>query len=173
MTEAPAGTAAAGHDPAAAAPASPVVPVVTGAVMVAVGVLLLTQVPVIRADGYDVQGPRFLPLVVISLWTVLSGVYLVRAVVALVGRREGLPTERFDHMRRVALLLVLLVAYAYAVDPLGYVLTTAVFFVGTTLALGSRHLLRDGVIAVLLSVGIYLAFTEALNVRLPQGVMPF
>jgi putative tricarboxylic transport membrane protein len=166
-------TAAEGDSSAAVASASPVVPVVAGAVMVAAGVLLLTQVPAIRADGYGVQGPRFLPLVVISLWTLLSATYLAQAVVALLRRRGALPAERFDHLGRAGLLLLLLVGYAYAVDPLGYVATTTVFFVGASRALGSRHVVRDLVIGVLLPLGVYLSFTEGLNVRLPQGVMPF
>ena len=174
MREHPTDAAAAGEDtPAAALHASPVVPVLAGAVMVAVGVLLLTQVPAIRADGYDLEGPRFLPLAVIVLWTGLSTVYLGQAVVALLRRRGVLPAERFDHLGRVGVLLALMVGYAYAVDPLGYVPTTALFFLGTTRTLGSRHLVRDVVIAVLLPLGVYLTFTEALNVRLPQGLMPF
>lgn len=159
--------------PATGDQASPVVPVLVGAAMVAIGVLLLTQVPAIRADGYGTQSPRFLPLAVISLWTVLSIVYLLRALLVLLRRSDALPAEQFGRLGRVSLLLVLLIGYAYTIDPLGYVPTTAVFFVGTARVLGSHHVKRDVVSAVLLATGIYLSFTELLNVRLPQGVMPF
>jgi putative tricarboxylic transport membrane protein len=166
-------TAAGESTPAAAGPASPLAPVAAGAAMVALGVLLLAQVPAIRAEGYSVQGPRFLPLVVISLWTVLSAVYLGQGLLALRKQRAALPAERFDHLGRVGLLLVLLVGYAYTVDPVGYVPTTTLFFIAATRILGSRHTSRDALVAVLLTCGVYLTFTEALNVRLPQGLMPF
>jgi putative tricarboxylic transport membrane protein len=151
---------------------SRVAPLVAGVVMVGAGVLLLTQVIAISADGFDPQGPRFFPLVVITLLTILSAVYLFQQVRAIVRGTELLPAEPFTHMPAVGVLLSLLVAYAFVLGPLGYVLTTSAFFVGAARAMGSRNLSRDVVVGIGLSLLVYLTFSYALGVSLPAGVLP-
>lgn len=151
---------------------SPLGPFVAGAVMVAVGVVLLTQVFAITAEGFDPEGPRFFPLIVITLLTALSVVYLLQQAMAVARRSVRLPAERFTHMPAAALLVGLLVAYAFVLGPLGYVPTTSIFFVGAARAMGSRHLPRDIVVGVGLSLLVYLTFTRALGVSLPAGVLP-
>ncbi|MDQ4055633.1 MAG: tripartite tricarboxylate transporter TctB family protein, partial [Actinomycetota bacterium] len=147
-------------------------PLLAGLVMVAAGVVLLLQIPKIPGEGLEVNGPRFLPLVVLVIWTALSIGYLGQQVLALVRRRPGLPTERFERMPAAAVMVALLVGYGLAMTPVGYLISTTVFFVATAFVLGSRHLARDTVVAVVLTVGVYFAFTQALGVRLPPGVLP-
>jgi putative tricarboxylic transport membrane protein len=151
---------------------SALAPLVAGAVMVAVGVLLLTQVFAIKADGFDPQGPRFFPLVVLTLLTGLSVVYLLQQVLAIVRGSGLLPAEPFTHMPAAAALVGLLVGYAFVLAPLGYVITTSLFFVGAARTMGSRHLSRDIAVGVGLSLLVYLSFTQALGVSLPAGVLP-
>jgi len=147
-------------------------PLVAGLVMVGAGVVLLLQIPKIPGEGLEVGGPRFLPLVVLVIWTALSIGYLGQQVVALARNRPGLPTERFERMPAAAVMVALLVGYGLVMIPVGYLISTTVFFVATAFVLGSRHLARDTVVAVLLTVGVYFAFTQALGVRLPAGVLP-
>ncbi|MFK3983464.1 tripartite tricarboxylate transporter TctB family protein [Micromonospora sp. NPDC050397] len=71
-----------------------------------------------------------------------------------------------------ALLGVALLGYVLALEPLGFVLASAVFFVATARILGSHHSVRDVLVAVPLTVGIYLGFTQLLEISLPAGVMP-
>jgi putative tricarboxylic transport membrane protein len=58
----------------------------------------------------------------------------------------------------------------------GYVIATAVFFVVAARLLSTRRvrdvIVRDLVVAVALSLGIYLAFTRLLGISLPAGVLP-
>lgn len=139
---------------------------VFGLVLVALGVVALTQVWVIRgADGWSVSGPRFVPLVVCSAWVVLAAVYS-----AQVARRLRRGTGQFD--LTAVLLMVTLIGYAYIVIPVGYVLATAVSFVVTARIMGSRTVVRDIVVGVLLAVAVYFGFTELLSIRLPRGVLP-
>ena len=106
------------------------------------------------------------------IWTALSLTYLGQQVVAVVRRRPGLPSERFERMPAAALMVALLVGYGLVLNPVGYLISTTVFFVATACVLGSRHLARDTIIGVLLTVSVYFAFTQALGVRLPAGVLP-
>lgn len=151
---------------------SPLAPLVAGVVMIGFGVVMLTQTLAIRGEGFDPGGPRFMPLVVTLGWLGLSTAYLAQHLVRLARAQGGLPAQRFDHAGQVLVLLVLLVAYAYAIDPVGYVVSTAAFFVGAARVLGSHVLARDITVAVALSVGVFLVFTRLLNIYLPPGVLP-
>jgi putative tricarboxylic transport membrane protein len=147
-------------------------PLIAGVVMVAAGILMLLQIPKIPGEGIETDGPRFLPLVALVVWTALSLGYLGQQVVAFVRRSPGLPSEPFERMPMVALMVALLVGYGLVLNPVGYLVSTSVFFVATARVLGSRHLTRDTVVGVLLTVGVYFVFTQALGVRLPAGVLP-
>ena len=57
-----------------------------------------------------------------------------------------------------------MVAYALLLEPLGYILATALFFVPVARLLGSRSLVRDVVIGLVLGVGLFTAFTQFLGV---------
>lgn len=151
---------------------SPAGPLVLGIAMVAIGLVMLSQTFAIRGEGFTPDGPRFLPLVVVVLWLGLSATYLGQQVFRLVRRSGTLPAEKFTHVGAAALLVVFLVAYAYALDPVGYVLSTVVFFVAASRVMGSHHVRRDVIVAVALTLSVYLLFTHALGVRLPQGVLP-
>ncbi|WP_167979209.1 tripartite tricarboxylate transporter TctB family protein [Lentzea indica] len=136
---------------------------VFGLVLVTLGVVALTQVWVIRGD-WSVSGPRLVPLVVCTAWVLLAAVYVAQTV------RSSAPGEGFD--RTPLYLIATLIGYAYIVIPLGYIISTALSFVLTTRILGSRSLLRDVVIGVLLALALYLGFTSLLSIRLPRGVLP-
>jgi putative tricarboxylic transport membrane protein len=150
---------------------SPVAPVVAGVIALAVGVLLLWQGWQVRGD-LGPQGPRFLPVVLAIAWILLAAVYLASAVAGLARRRGGPVAERLDHVLRVLALVVALIVYAYILDFLGYVISTAVLFAVAAAILGSRNHIRDGVVAVGLTVAVYFLFTRGLNIYLPPGVLP-
>ena len=70
------------------------------------------------------------------------------------------------------LLAAALCGYVFALEPLGFVLATVVFFVLTARILGSRQLVRDLVVAIPLALAVYLSFTQLLAIGLPSGVLP-
>jgi putative tricarboxylic transport membrane protein len=151
---------------------SPVGPLVLGVGMLGLGLLMLDQTLAIRGEGFDAEGPRFLPLVVVLLWIALVLGYLGQQVRAVLRHARNLPAERFTHLGSAALLAVLLVAYAYALEPLGYLISTVGFFVGAAFGLGSRQPTRDLAVGISLTLVVYLLFTRALGVHLPGGVLP-
>jgi putative tricarboxylic transport membrane protein len=51
------------------------------------------------------------------------------------------------------------------------VISTSAFFVGSSRAMGSRHLARDVAVGIGLSLLVYLSFTRLLGVSLPAGVL--
>ena len=66
----------------------------------------------------------------------------------------------------VAALLLFIVA----VEPVGYLIISAVCFWMTAWAMGARSHLRSALIAVVLSVVVYFSFTRLLDISLPAGV---
>lgn len=55
------------------------------------------------------------------------------------------------------------------IDRVGFPISGAVLFWGSAYALGSRHHLRDPLIALALSVVTYLIFARGLGIGLPAG----
>jgi putative tricarboxylic transport membrane protein len=152
-------------------PASPLAPVVFGVIVLAVGVVLLWQGWGVPGD-LGPRGPRFMPVILAVLWVLLAAAYLAAAVTALVGRHIDTAAERLDHLPRVLALLVTLIAYAYAIEVVGYLISTAVLFAVSAAILGSRNHIRDAVIAVGLTIAVYFLFSRGLSIYLPMGVLP-
>lgn len=151
--------------------AAPRAAAVLGVVILGIGLLLLWQAWQLPGDLAP-QGPRFLPVVLAVAWILLAAAYLAGATASAVGKRARAAGERLDHLPRVTALIAVLVAYAYAIDPIGYVISTAVLFFTCATLLGSRSYIRDAVIAVGLSVAVYFLFSRGLNIYLPPGLLP-
>ena len=63
------------------------------------------------------------------------------------------------------------VANVLLIDVLGWVISGAVLFWGSSWALGSRHPVRDAVISLALSLATFYGFYLGLGVLLPAGVL--
>lgn len=146
-------------------------PFIVGAVMLAAGGVLLSQTFQIPGEGFDPRGPRFFPLCVVLAWLLLSVLYLANHVAKVTRHGRGEAAEKFANMIPVAILVATLVVYALVLDFLGYLIATPLFFVVAARALGSRNLARDITVGVLLSIVVYFTFTQALGVRLPEGII--
>jgi len=147
--------------------ASRLVRIIAALVLVVLSGTFLVGVFDIRSPkGLDPAGPRFFPLLVTAAWLLLSVAYLVESL------RSPRTAKSNDHswFEPVA-LSALLILYAFLVVPLGYMLATALLFYAAARVLGSRQLVRDIIVAVVLAVVVYIAFTQFLDISLPEGVL--
>lgn len=140
------------------------------------GVALYGTFQISRAVGYSVVGPAVVPLAVSVMLTGLGLIFILRTTV--IPDRDLFEHARAEeaatHWPSVLLLGGMLVAYAFALGPLGYIPATALFLPAGAWLLGSRHLVRDTAIGLALALVIYFAFTMVLGLRLPAGVLdPF
>ena len=150
-------------------------PRLAGLVLLAASVAILLAVFAIPGrGGYATSGPRFVPLIVAIGLIGLSLAFLARTIVRpdVELAERSAEEDAATHWATPGLLLVAMVAYALLMEPLGYVLSTAAFFVGVARLLGSRSLLRDAIIGVVAGVGLFTAFTQFLGVSLPAGLTP-
>jgi putative tricarboxylic transport membrane protein len=70
-------------------------------------------------------------------------------------------------------ILGLMLLYAFFFEILGYAIATFLMFIAGVFYLDRRHLVRDGVIAVVSSFVLYYIFTILLRVQLPAGPLKF
>ena len=113
-------------------------------------------------------GPMVFPAVLgVALAATLAG--LLAGHARCRARGEHRPADAF-RTPPVLLCLAALVAYAAALEPLGYVATSAVFLVGFMAALGARLVVAVPVTLVLVPL-TYQIFAIVLRVPLPWGVL--
>jgi putative tricarboxylic transport membrane protein len=148
-------------------------PRIAGAVLLALGVLALAATLSISGAGrgWSVSGPRFWPLVASIALIVLALAFLARTFV-----RPDVELARFaaaemrgTHWPTPGALLALLVGYAVLISAFGYALATTIFFWLAAWLLGSDKPWRDLVVGLGLGVLASYAFSEWLNVQLPNG----
>ena len=90
------------------------------------------------------------------------------------GEAEGGEDVDLSHpsdWRTVLLLAGAFLANVVLIEPAGWPISGAVLFFGSAYALGSRHLIRDVIIAFALSFGTYYLFGQVLGIGLPAGVL--
>jgi putative tricarboxylic transport membrane protein len=122
----------------------------------------------------DPLGPRAFPFMI-------GGLLLVCAVALAVnvlrgGHGEAEEGEDIDltaptEWRVVLPLIGVFAANVLLVDVLGWVISGAVLFWGSAWALGSRHLVRDAVISLALSLATFYGFYVGLGILLPAGIL--
>jgi putative tricarboxylic transport membrane protein len=112
-------------------------------------------------------GAGFVPWLCIGGLAILSGLLLVRAVVH---SRKG---ERFvvalspRLLAKLGVFVLLMLAYGFAYLPLGYLISTGVFFLVAMFALGERRLLHLVVLPAAITFGVWAVFVHVLKVILP------
>jgi putative tricarboxylic transport membrane protein len=177
-----------------AAPRARLAPAAVGCVLLVAGILLLREAIVAANEfGLTIDGPRLAPLVVAAGWTVLAVAYLVGQLTSRLGHATetdedtatghdaatatdrdtgaGAGATATSAWRTPSMLIAALLAYALGLEPVGFVLASAAFFIGAARILGSTRLIRDIVVAVPLALVVYLAFTRILEIHLPRGVL--
>jgi putative tricarboxylic transport membrane protein len=119
-------------------------------------------------------GPAVIPVLVGGLLVVVSVFLAVDVLRGGRGEPEGgedIELGGGTDWRTVALLALAFVANALLIEPLGWPISGAILFWGSAFALGSRHYVRDAIIALVLGVGSWYLFVLGLNISLPVGIL--
>jgi putative tricarboxylic transport membrane protein len=150
-------------------------PRLAGLFLLAASVAILIAVTTIPGrGGYGTAGPRFVPLIVAVGLIVLSALFLLRTWwrpdVELAQRSAE--EDAATHWATPGLIMLALLIYAFAIEPVGYPLATALVFFVLARLLGSRAVVRDAIAGLVLGFGLFTAFTQFLGVSLPAGLTP-
>ena len=122
----------------------------------------------------DPVGPKFFPLVIGAaalLLAVVLAVAIPRGSKGEADAGEDIDPEAPGDWRTVGLLIALFVAMILLVNPVGWVITSALFFTGAATVLGSKHYVRNLVIGVILALASFYAFYSGLGIPLPAGIL--
>lgn len=84
---------------------------------------------------------------------------------------EDVDLSHGSDWRTIALLAAAFLANAALIERAGWPVSGAVLFFGAAYALGSRHVIRDLLLAVGLSVGTWYLFSVGLGIALPVGIL--
>jgi putative tricarboxylic transport membrane protein len=131
----------------------------------------LGQVASTSASGV---GAGFVPEVVGVLLIGLSLALCLQIARGRLGEAEAAEGDvDIRHTRWVPLATCVAAALIFivGVDLLGYVVVSSVAFWLTAWAMGARRHLRSALIAVVLALVVYLAFTRLLDISLPAGLL--
>ena len=127
-----------------------------------------------QPSAYRPMGPRVFPVIISTALIVLGVLFIIetmRGADNAVEQHVAAEHRTADH-RQAAIVVALLIGYAWLFERIGYVVATAAFLPAVARVLGSRRLLRDVIVGVILSVVAFTVFTELLSIDLPKGVMP-
>ena len=144
------------------------------ALMVLFGAYTVYDATTLKVGFADPVGPRVFPYVI---GTVLLLLGVLLAIATSRGDRgepeagEDVDLSGGTDMVTVLKLVGILVFNIATVNILGWAITGAVLFVGCAWSLGSKTLIRDIVIGLVLSVGSWYFFYSGLDIPLSPGIL--
>jgi putative tricarboxylic transport membrane protein len=103
------------------------------------------------------------------LWFAAGLLVLCGAVVAYKSTHSAKDSTR--ELRPPLTILAGLAASIYTMEPAGFIPTAVLIFATTANGLGSRKVLRDLVIGLILAIAAYVVFVKGLGLRLPVGYL--
>ncbi|ACL38594.1 putative integral membrane protein [Pseudarthrobacter chlorophenolicus A6] len=122
----------------------------------------------------DPVGPKTVPFIVAGLLVVCAILLAINVLRGGKGEAEGGEDVELGHPADWKTVLPLAGAFILnilLIDWAGWVISGTVLFWGSLLALGSRHYIRDGLIALALSLLTFYGFYLGLGIALPAGLL--
>jgi putative tricarboxylic transport membrane protein len=138
--------------------------------LVIVQALLLPESRIARGP----VGPAAVPVVVGGLLLVVSVFLAIDIWRGGRGEPEGgedIELGGGTDWKTVLTVAAAFLANAFLIEPLGWPISGAILFWGAAFALGSRHYIRDAIIAIVLGVGSWYLFVLGLGISLPVGIL--
>jgi putative tricarboxylic transport membrane protein len=118
---------------------------------------------------YSKVGPTVFPYMTVAGLAVLAVLLLVAA--ARGGWQPEEEKETPTDWKAMGFVVAGLVANAVLIQPLGFTAASVVMFVLVCFGFGSRHPLRDALIALVLALAAYFGFARALGVNIGAGLI--
>ncbi len=111
--------------------------------------------------SYEPLGPRPFPIAILSLMALCS-------LALLFGKQEAIEWPKPYVLRRLVLLILSLVIYAWVFEWLGFPLATTLLTISVALLFGATHIAAV-ISGPILGITLFYAFDKLLDVTLPIG----
>ncbi|WP_220448682.1 tripartite tricarboxylate transporter TctB family protein [Nonomuraea mesophila] len=149
--------------------------IVSAGFLLAAVVVLVQAYAIPQGNGYQAVGPRAFPLLVGGALAVVAVIGVVQAFRPGPGAGTGAGAQDAEaeetHWPSVLMLVAALAGYALVLVPAGYWQATTVFFAVVARVLGSRKVLRDVIVGLVLALATYFLFDRLLGITLPPGLV--
>lgn len=143
--------------------------IVAGLMLAVIGLLIAWSTSQMRVPPMHAKvGPQIFPYVAAAALVLLGLCFVVQAVRNSPDRLVA-DTGSTEWASLAFIVAGFLFQIAF-ITTLGFILSSSVLFVAVAMGFGSRHYLRDIVVALLLSGAAYFTFTRLLNLQLPAGI---
>lgn len=126
----------------------------------------IEEPPKLFGRSTSALSPRLFPSIVASLFLII-GAWLAIASFRL-GERNGLRHLDRRAVTSVGTSVILLLVYALLLEPLGFVLSSALVALALALYYGGRNPFGIAAVAIGVPVAIFVVFTRLLHVFLPE-----
>jgi len=141
---------------------------VLGGGVLALGLFVAVETSMLEvAPTHATVGPRLFPFLVAAGLIVVGALVLREAFFGHVAHERGFELD----WPPVALVSAGLIAQLLLLESLGWILATTLLFVAVARAFGSRRLLLDAVIGVVLASLAFGVFNYGLGLSLPKGTL--
>jgi putative tricarboxylic transport membrane protein len=147
--------------------------VFTSFLFVVAVVVLVDTMGMTKSNAVGFVGPEVFAYIVGGLLLVLSGAQIIAVLRGERGTPEGVEggvAVSDPNWKAFGLLAAALVLYSLLMPILGFPIMGAVLYFMVAKAIGAKHNLKTAAIAILLSIAIFFAFNEGLQLQLPSGL---
>ena len=150
-------------------------PLHTGELLISLGLIALGTFiiwetrSIAETQGYAQIGPRLFPYIVGSGLTLFGAVLAWQAAAG--GWRKVPLDEAHDAPDWSAFVIITIgvILHMAIIGWAGFIIASTLLFVLIARGFGSRRLVRDAIIGVVLAVVVFFIFTLALGLSLPKG----
>ncbi len=143
---------------------------VAGGAFILVGIaVMIYSATVLSLGTVQLPGPGFFPFVCGGFFIVFSAIWL-SSVRKSGGDEDDEPFFAKGMWIKPLLAVLLILAYAFVMEPLGYILSTLFFMMLWQLVLERTKVPKTLIISVITAVVLYYLFTMLLQVPLPSGI---
>jgi putative tricarboxylic transport membrane protein len=147
--------------------------VFTSFLFVVAVVVLVDTMGMTKSNAVGFVGPEVFAYIVGGLLLVLSGAQIIAVLRGERGTPEGVEggvAVSDPNWKAFGLLAAALFLYSLLMPILGFPIMGAVLYFMVAKAIGAKHNLRTAGIAVFISLAIFFAFNEGLQLQLPSGL---
>lgn len=146
------------------------------ALLVLVGVVVLYNTSQLSTNIATTGpvGPKVVPYIVGGLLLVVAAMLAVDVLRGGRGDPEGgedVDLSTGADWKTVAILSVAFLSNAVLIERVGWPVSGALLFFLAAYALGSRHVIRNAILSVAMSIGTWYLFVLTLGINLPVGLL--
>lgn len=135
-----------------------------GVLLIAAAGFFLANARGLEFGTFDMMGPGLVPVALSVTLLMLGVVLLIKGIADAGGEHMHLPRTV---LRAVSLIFVAIIAFVLLLEPVGYVLSTAVLIFVAGLASPETRLRETAIVATLLAISSAVVFVELLGVPMP------